>query len=418
MMQEAECPFCACTLATDCDECPGCGKTLVICGSQRCAKAYPSEQPTCIYCDTPNPRLAGRKEENADPLSAHPLGVPAEPEHLDKAPVSSAVETIEPALMGGHIADEPDLASIMRAMAANQQPAAKQAPATLMTASAPMAPRARSAPRAPLAPPVPSVVTSLDPQLPQSGESPVLIELDTGGRPLKGRQSLLRVRLTGQSTAGELRVELTIESPLFPEPIRLSTLLEPGTEEELAGPRFIPTVSGSEHIRVSVTVVAEDDVPLGRWSGNWILAIRDPEKQQQSISAGGDVIIMGGPGVTGLDTVAGYDAADTENWQQLVLRIDREFRRRLRNACPTTHVAMPPMPRDREQGDEERRCGRTAAIVHLDHAGERRSVLFEMGKIAHLGRGGKPGVNWCLKPSPFDAYHYGRISGTHCSIAL
>jgi hypothetical protein len=199
---------------------------------------------------------------------------------------------------------------------------------------------------------------------------------------------------------GDVRVDATVESALLSDPIRLSMILGPKEKEELPVAGFVPTVSGAEEFRIAITAT-ENNIPLGRWNGSWIVNIEDPEKPQPT--AGGDA-----PGDPAL--------APPDSWQPLALRADRAFRRRLHHTCPQARFAPPPAPVRAPLARPD--DATVAAVMHLNGPRQRQSLLLFKGTSVLIGRGGKSGIQWWIKPQPFDAYQHGRVSSSHCSIKL
>jgi hypothetical protein len=244
--------------------------------------------------------------------------------------------------------------------------------------------------------------------------SPVGIDVRLSKKYKRQQQGLLHLRLQGGRLTSDSVVELRAESAAFAAPLVQCVSLEAGEIHELDALRFVPRLAGAEQIRFAVTVKTSTKTPLGRWLGSVETLVEDDEKKK--VEAGRDVIIVGGE-------LPARDVPDFENllgaagsgWQSLSLVPDRNYNRRLRNACPEMLDPAPPA------WTSVWPPGGTAAgamYIRDRQTGAACAVGVVCGTSASLGRGGDPAVAWWLQPAPYDAYQHGRLSRRHALLTL
>jgi hypothetical protein len=247
--------------------------------------------------------------------------------------------------------------------------------------------------------------------------TPVSLEVESSQKYRRGQQGLLRVRTRGEAIDGDTVVELSAASALLASPFLGNTRIGPLETCEVAALRFIPRVAGSDQVRFTMTLKTAANVPIGRWTGSWVLNIEDAEKGPSAINAGGDVFIMGAmpmnPAVPGLDASLGMGI---EAWQAVPLKADLAFNRRLANTCPEPEFLPPPLEPGPGWPVGARAQG--AAQVRDAHTGLVQTLAVICGSSASFGRGGDSGVAWWLQPSPYDAHQHGRLSRRHVSLEL
>jgi hypothetical protein len=248
------------------------------------------------------------------------------------------------------------------------------------------------------------------------GFAPVVLEVESSQKFRRGQQCLLRLRARAEGLNTDAVVELSAASGLLASPTMAHTRLGPGETCEIAAMRFIPRVAGSDHVRITMTLKTVANVPIGRWTGSWVVNIEDVEKERPSInSAGGDVFIMGGAPtssmIPGLDVPLGMGM---EGWQVVLLQPDLTFKQRLSNFCPQSDL-LPPLV-DPGPGWPVGARAQGAVQLRDEHTGLVQTVAAVCGSSASLGRGGDSAVNWWLQPSPYDARQHGRLSRRHVSL--
>jgi hypothetical protein len=248
--------------------------------------------------------------------------------------------------------------------------------------------------------------------------APVVLEVESSQKYRRGQQGVLRLRARAQSLDADAVVEVSAISGVAASPMVGHTRLGPMETCELGAMRFIPRVAGNDHVGITITLRTVANLPIGRWTGSWMINIEDVEKERPSInSAGGDVFIMGGaapnPIIPGLDVPLG---PGMEGWQVVPLQPDLAFNRRLSNICPRSEL-FPPLL---DPGPGWPIGARAQGAIHIrdEYTGLVQTVAVVCGTSVSLGRGGDPAVAWWLQPSPYDAHQHGRLSRRHMSLDL
>ena len=162
-------------------------------------------------------------------------------------------------------------------------------------------------------------------------------------------------------------------------------------------------------LRLTITVKNSDKKPLGRWLASVVIPVEDVEKKE--IKASRDVIIVGGasPDMGPLDFDIGFGTV-ASGWKSLPLQPDRNFNRRLANACPAIADWTPPV----SSSGLNWPIGATAqgsVCIQDQHTGVACVIAVVCGTSASIGRGGDPAVAWWLQPVPYDAHQHARLSG-------
>jgi len=190
--------------------------------------------------------------------------------------------------------------------------------------------------------------------------------------------------------------------------------LEPGETQELDALRFVTQIAGAEQIRIAVTVKTSAKIPLGRWAGAVVITVEDEEQKPQ---AGRDVIIVGGAlpssNLPEFDNLLGGGSG----WKSLDLQPDRNFNRRLVQACPPASDPMPSLS-DPSRAWPTGVTAQGALLIRDRYTGAAGAVGGVCGTSASLGRGGDQAIAWWLQPAPYDAYQHGRLSRRHATVAL
>ena len=246
--------------------------------------------------------------------------------------------------------------------------------------------------------------------------APVGVDVGLSKKYKRQQQGLVHLRLRGERLTSDSLVEIRAESASFSSPLTQSVCLELGGTHELDALRLVPRLAGAEQIRFAVTVKSLTKTPLGRWSGSVVALVDDEEKKK--VEAGRDVIIVGG-------AVPGGELPDFDNppgvadspWQPLTLAPDRNYNRRLLNACPEAADRMSPVL-DSSFAWPTGATAQGAVYIRDRQTGAARAVGVVCGTSASLGRGGDPAVAWWLQPSPYDAHQHGRLSRQHALLAL
>lgn len=435
-----ECMMCGSELPAGATQCPACGEALLCCSSSGCGQSYPASAAFCPTCGEANPTKAASAphasrmtEDQADAVPA-PAPVPANPaDAASQSPPIDAMNGLSPLTP---LTPLTPMAGVAPAIDFGRGPAPKlpTLPGFAGAASADMQlPTAMRAPTPTIISPVAAMPLSAAPlSIPSlgfgngngEGLAPILAESDVGQRHRCGRQSLLRVRLRGETLPADVEVDVVIESRLLGAPTRHTLRLAPGDSDELPGVPLLPRVGGQDQVRLTLTARLESGLPLGRWVGGWMLNV-EQEERAKPITAGGDVIIMGGngPGVAdmlgGANLLPGSGGGSTEVWQVLTLKPDRDFRRRLDATRPPPARIAPDAP-----------AAYAAASMPPQHVALCVSdprqpsappvvLLLASGTgSATMGRGGLAEVPWWVRPLPHDDVKHGRLSRRHASIEL
>ena len=431
-----DCPLCDTAVPAGHTECPGCHTELALCGSPECGQLYPRDAPCCSFC--------GWKAESLSSTAAAPTDR-VSPSGQDVAGIEGPVSNAAATAQAGPTSFDEFLSLFQQdtATAAAQGdpgPVAvpKAVPGVGLAAvpfSPPMAAKALHAPDFPspntLVPAVqaggaaglpvvgrPGMFTDLVGVAAGTGSyASAVLEVESSQKYRRGQQGLLRLRTRSEGLDGDTVVEFTAVSGLLASPMAGNTRIGPMETCELAAMRFVPRVAGSDHIRFSMTLKTVTNVPIGRWTGSWVVNIEEAEKSSSPINAGGDVFIMGGMPIN--PTLPGLDASfggSVENWQRVPLQPDLAFNRRLANICPQSDLLPPP----RDPGSSWPVGARAQGAVQLrdEHTGVVQTLAVVCGMSASFGRGGDPAVAWWLQPSPYDAHQHGRLSRRHLSLEL
>jgi hypothetical protein len=222
----------------------------------------------------------------------------------------------------------------------------------------------------------------------------------------KGQQAYLGLRvLAGGRDTLDVRAEF--QSGLFTAEAT-SALVAPGAITALPPARFIPSVSGSDNTRVTLTARTTAGVPVGRWNADVFLTVADDAQQAFQITntGGGDVVLYGAPPVAAPNPLAGTQPI----WRMLSLPPDTGFQQRV--ARLRKPAAVPPPPGDPAPP------GQSLVVVEDRTTGMRTAVAVLRGAFATTGRGGKPDTSWWVQAEPLNRTAHLNISGLHLALNL
>jgi hypothetical protein len=409
------CPMCDAALAPEAAACASCGVALLWCPSCACCNpAAALSCRECLYQFRPVPVQAAPALADPPPPQA-PAAAPEAPP-TPATPEKSALTNLTDLFQSV-------LSSLGPAAPAPLPPPAAPAPATVPAPAQPTSPPVVQTP-APVhavqtVPPstasVPAVVVTPAP----TGPAPLQIRYAVGHGHRRYQQSLLQLSVSAPFAPGEITARLDVAGLASAAPVLLQ--LGPADEVSCDGIAFTPQVAGRGEVRIAVTVEGPSGVPVGRWTGQVVLAIQDERKE--NIRVEGDMIVMESSRSGGLlrrgndpDDVAGLLAAagGPASWSLLELRPDTAFARRLARACPVYPAPVPPEGFLAANGEPFA----TLLTVRDEDAGAAHHVAVLVGTSAGFGRGGLASPTWRVRPAPYDYDCHARLSGEHLAVVL
>jgi len=388
------CPRCFTSVETGVMQCPNpeCGIAFIRCRNPSCAGLLAPGDDFCSDCGTP-----------AKTPAPSPPPAPLPPAPAPSPPAAVAAPSQTSAAPPAPEAPPPDLSAILAALqmaggslapgtpVANQPTTANPAPAT-NPINAPVF----------ASPATASVAASAGASLSQSLQA----EYQTPSIIKKGQQAYLGVRvLAGGRDPLDIRGE--IQSGLFMAELA-STHVVPASLTTFTPARFVPTVSGSDTARITLTARTSSGVPAGRWTADVFLTVEDDVKQAYQITntGGGDVVLYGAPQPTGTNPAAALPPI----WRMLSLAPDLGFQRRIaRLRAPT---AVPP------PAGEVAPPGQALVVIEDQATRMRTTMAMVCGSLATIGRGGKPDTTWWVQSEPLNRSAHLNISGLHAAINI
>lgn len=256
--------------------------------------------------------------------------------------------------------------------------------------------------------------------------SPIAALFDASKKFEANSESPLKFKLIGASLPAPVKLRATVSSSLLAT-ARVSTLeLDPGEHEDLEPVHVRPTrAAQGAHAAIDLMAYDAQDVPLGRWRGRVEFDVsKDPTEGRREINTGGgDYIVMGGQASSLpserelMGMLAPASAAG--GWQSVELKPDKPFMRRLSQTCPVDPTLVFSRAGEQQFRPAPFTGAPMLARVRLSIAGRRPFIVaVACGSSVAIGRGGKPGVHWALRPEPRSEPQTKRLSGQHARLLL
>ncbi|QGJ71570.1 Hypothetical protein PBC10988_32770 [Planctomycetales bacterium 10988] len=443
--ENPECLLCDAKLQLPSLHCSTCDTPHTRCND--CEAVFPAKDAFCPFCGAPSFASASEIDPSLSPLPASPsiepqpqpklpnpqdkldqlAGLFQQTSQPDPAPnlqppttsqPSGALQPLAPSTPPSAEASSPEDAN-MQALLAGFGLSGDAPPQDLASPVSPQTPQAMRPSREEL----PDWRTAGGPLVGGFGsdisfnhsDDPILIEIDGSEEYRAGEQGVLRLRLLAQNVEEDAIVRLKIESKLLAKPVPLEAEVQPGQAYHFPAMAFVPQIAGRHPLQFTVALETISKVPLGKWSSSHVVKVEEaPQQENQAISAGGDVIIMGG-GNRG-QAAEDYSFGEKKGWVALPLQPDRAFNRRVKALKPPTIHGMPELPSDWYWPVGTQLLASLFVADH--HTGRSQVIAFVCGTTASMGRGGDPSIAWWLRPHPHDPHQFGRLSRRHTVLTL
>ncbi len=238
---------------------------------------------------------------------------------------------------------------------------------------------------------------------PRDAESSGVIIEQKGSAVFKlNHKGVISLRLRTSQAA--VRYELIVTSDLFEKAEVFAAECPSPNLYDIGSIRFVPGMAGEEEIRVELTVSDTNQIPLTRVTGHWIVNVESPDSN--SITAGGDVIVVGGrPG--GLPLAP---TSETAPWTVVPVIADAALEARRTRMLPPAEDGRPV---NLSVGSPFHGTG---ALYVGGTNDELLCYAVSIGTSSAIGRGGARDVPWWIRPVPCREDDFSRISRRHVAI--
>ena len=217
-------------------------------------------------------------------------------------------------------------------------------------------------------------------------------------------RAVVAIRL--QSMRGESCCEVLVKSSLMDAPQSFSIECPAPGYYEITTLRLAPREAGDHDLRFELTVTDNQGIPRSRLTGNLILAVA-PERESQTIQAGGDVIMLGG--ATPLSALGASSPSLQDSWQMIPMIEDPAMADRVRRMIPAARL---PRPARNQQVPQNLA---TSGVLYAGTGAGFVCYMISVGQSASIGRGGTNETTWWVTPVP-ERGQSSRLSRRHLSL--
>ncbi len=217
-------------------------------------------------------------------------------------------------------------------------------------------------------------------------------------------RAVLTLRL--HATESGSRCDVCVKSSMFEAPQEYPINCPTPGQYEITTLRLSPREAGDHDVQFELTVTDSQGIPRSRQTGDLILSVA-PERETQTIQAGGDVIMLGGAAPLSSLGMSGPGPQNT--WQEIPLTEDPAMADRIRRLIPAARVPKPAWNRQVASPLS------TSGVIYVGTDAGIVCYAICVGQSASVGRGGTHETTWWVTPVP-DRGQLSRLSRRHLSL--